>query len=293
MNFLILGTGGMAGHTTAIYLGERGHTVTAMTRTRFPYGHFIQGDVKDVSFLKGVLAAGDYDVIVNCVGILNKDAEKDKSLAVWLNGFLPHLLNELTRGKMTRVIHISTDCVFSGKEGKYRENSPRDGETFYDRSKALGELENEKDLTFRTSLVGPDLNRSGIGLFNWFMAQRGSVNGYSRTIWTGVTTIELARAIEQAALSGLAGLYHLVNSTPISKYNLLALFNEYFKNGELDIIPDPDVVMDKSLVNSRTDFPFQVPSYRVMVEEMKSWVEANRALYPHYFDISREQKEQE
>lgn len=293
MNFLILGAGGMAGHTTAIYLAERGHSVTALTRASFPYGRFIRGDVKDVPFLKGVLAAGKYDVVVNCVGVLNQDAERDKSLAVWLNGYLPHLLSELTRGTSTRVLHISTDCVFSGRTGRYLENSPRDGDTFYDRSKALGELENEKDLTFRTSLVGPDLKPEGIGLFNWFMKQRGRIKGYSRAIWTGVTTVVLARAIERASESGLAGLYHLVYGEPISKLDLLGLFNEYFRDGELDITPEPSVAADKSLHNSRTDFSFQVPSYRAMVEEMKQWVEAHAELYPHYSGTPGAQNGQE
>jgi len=293
VNFLILGAGGMAGHTTAIYLAERGHSVTALTRTPFPYGRFIQGDVKDVPFLKGVLAAGEYDVVVNSVGVLNQDAERDKSLAVWLNGYLPHLLSELTRGTSARVLHISTDCVFSGRTGGYFENSPRDGDTFYDRSKAMGELENGKDLTFRTSLVGPDLKPEGIGLFNWFMKQQGRIKGYSRAIWTGVTTVVLARAIERASESGLAGLYHLVYGEPISKLDLLTLFNEYFRDGELDITPEPSVAADKSLRNSRTDFSFQVPSYRAMVEEMKQWVEAHAELYPHYSGTPGAQNGQE
>ena len=101
---------------------------------------------------------------------------------------------------------MSTDCVFSGKTGGYDESSLRDGETFYDRSKALGELENQKDLTFRNSIIGPDLNEEGIGLFNWFMKQTGEINGYTKAMWTGVTTLTLAKAMESAVQQGLTGL---------------------------------------------------------------------------------------
>src|SRR5699024_1115052 len=107
----------------------------------------------------------------------------------------------------TKIIHMSTDCVFSGKIGNYKEDSLRDGETFYDRSKALGELDNQKDLTFRNSIIGPDINENGIGLFNWFMKQEGSINGYSKAIWTGVTTLTLAKAMDSALKEDLVGIY--------------------------------------------------------------------------------------
>lgn len=284
MKFLVLGAGGMAGHVVTIHLAERGHSVTALSRNPFPWGacQSIQGDIKDASFLGGVLAAGCYDAVVNCVGVLNQDAERDRSLAVRLNSLLPHALEDMTRGTGTKVIQISTDCVFSGATGGYHEGAHRDGAAFYDRSKALGELENDKDLTFRTSLVGPDVNPNGIGLFNWFMRQSGSIKGYSRAIWTGVTTDVLAQAVEQAVECGLTGLYHLVNAAPISKFDLLGLFNEHFRNGEVNITPEPSVSVDKSLVNNRRDFPFAVPSYREMVEGMKRWVSAHAPLYPHY-----------
>lgn len=284
MKFLVLGAGGMAGHVMAVYLAERGHSVTALSRNPFPWGacRCLQGDVKDMSFLGGVLAAGCFDAAVNCVGVLNQDAERERGLAVRLNSLLPHALAELTRGTGTKVVQISTDCVFSGAAGGYREDARRDGTAFYDRTKALGELENDKDLTFRTSLVGPDVNPEGIGLFNWFMRQRGSVKGYTRAIWTGVTTDVLAQAVERAVDCGLTGLYHLVNDEPISKFDLLGLFNKHFRGGELNITPEPSVAVDKSLVNTRTDFPFTVPSYGAMVEGMKKWTSAHADLYPHY-----------
>jgi dTDP-4-dehydrorhamnose reductase len=288
MKFLILGATGMAGHTIAIYLKEQGHAVRVFTRKPFPYAEEIRGEVSDFETLREIIQKDNYDAVINCVGILNQDAERNKYLAVLLNSALPHFLSKITSEMTTRVIHMSTDCVFSGKKGNYTEDSFRDGETFYDRTKALGELENEKDLTFRNSIVGPDMKPEGIGLFNWFMKQHSPIKGYSRAMWTGVTTLTLAKAMERAAEDGLTGLYNLVNNRTISKFDLLRLFNDYFKKNKIPIEPDEHLVVDKSLVNSRTDFSFHVPSYELMIQEMKTWVDSHRELYPHYFEDRKE-----
>lgn len=284
MKFLVLGATGMAGHTISIYLKEQGHDVTAVSRSHFPYCENIIGDITDIEFLVSTISRGKYDVIINAIGILNSDAEANKHNAVFLNSYLPHFLSDLTKETNTKIIHMSTDCVFSGEKGNYDENALRDGATFYDRSKALGELENDKDLTFRNSIIGPDMNESGIGLFNWYMKQNGSVSGYSRAIWTGVTTLTLAKAMEKAAVQDLSGLYNLVNNEKISKYGLLNIFNKNFKNNELEIHKSEKVSVDKSLVNNRNDFDFIVPSYEIMVEEMKEWIYKHKNLYPHYFN---------
>lgn len=284
MNFLILGATGMAGHTIAIYLKEQGHEVTALSRKPFLYCRNIIGDVTDLKFLADVINENDYDVVINCIGILNQDAEMNKYNAVLLNSYLPHYLSHITQNSRTRIIHMSTDCVFSGKTGNYNESSVRDGETFYDRSKALGELENEKDLTFRNSIIGPDMNEKGIGLFNWFMKQDGGIGGYTKAIWTGVTTLTLAKAMERAAVINLGGLYNLVNNDSITKYEMLRLFNQYCKENKLIINKNDTVALNKSLINNRKDFDFKVPSYEEMICEMKEWIDNHRELYPHYFE---------
>jgi dTDP-4-dehydrorhamnose reductase len=222
--------------------------------------------------------------VINCIGILNKNAEINKHEAVFLNSYLPHYLSYITKNIETKVIQMSTDCVFSGKSGNYVENSFRDGETFYDRTKALGELESNKDLTFRNSIVGPDMNKDGIGLFNWFMKQTGKIKGYAKAIWTGITTLTLAKAMEKATKDNLVGLYNLVNNESITKYELLKLFNKYFKNDQLTINKSDDVVLNKSLINNRNDFDFIVPSYEDMIKDMKEWVINHKELYPHYFE---------
>ncbi|WP_071392696.1 SDR family oxidoreductase [Bacillus tuaregi] len=283
MNILVLGSTGMAGHIISIYLKEKGHNVTAFSRRRFKYCDNIIGDVTDFSFLKGIIVKGNYDVVINAIGILNKDADINKSAAILLNGYLPHYLSEITRNMKTRVIHMSTDCVFSGKTGGYREDSIKDGETFYDRTKAIGELDNNKDLTFRNSIIGPDMNEEGIGLFNWFMQQEGEIEGFTKAKWTGVTTLTLVKAMEKALEENLTGLYNLVNNQVINKFELLNLFNKYMKNESIRILPSETIVVDKSLINNRKDFSFVVPSYDEMIIELKKWMENHKYLYPHYF----------
>ena len=284
MRVLILGATGMAGHVVALYFHESGHDVTTLTRTPFEFcttNHV--GDVTDFSLVKGLVEDGHFDAIINCVGILNQEAERNKALAVLLNSYLPHLLSDLTKQSGTKVIHVSTDCVFSGSGGPYTETSFRDGNAFYDRSKALGELENDKDLTIRTSIVGPDRKKDGIGLFNWFMKQQGEVNGFKKVMWTGVTTLTLAKAIEQAIRSDLTGLYNLVNNQAISKYELLTLFNEYMRGNTVLVKETHTPCSNRTLLNGRTDFRFDVPSYRQMVSEMKTWMDQHKELYPHYY----------
>ncbi len=284
MKVLVLGATGMAGHTISIYFKEAGHDVTAFSRSKFNYCRNITGDIRDFEFVRRVIQEGIYDAVINAIGILKEGAEENKSLAVLLNSYLPHYLSDITKDIKTKVIHMSTDCVFSGKTGWYSETSSRDGETFYDRSKALGELENNKDLTFRNSIIGPDLNKNGIGLFNWFMKQEGQIYGFTKAIWTGVTTLTLAKAMEKALEENITGLYNLVNNKSISKFDLIKLFNKHIKEDTITILPSEKIEVDKSLINTRNDFSFNVPDYEEMIVEMKKWIEDHKKLYPHYFD---------
>ena len=195
MNFFVLGCNGMAGHTISLYLKEQGHTVFGFDRSKSQYISSVAGDAHDTEFLRKLISEGKYDSVINCIGILNQFAEQNKALASFLNSYFPHFLAETTAGTDTQVIHMSTDCVFSGKRGEYTEVDFRDGETFYDRSKALGELEDEKNITLRNSIIGPDINSKGIGLLNWFMHQQIEIDGYTKAMWTGQTTLQLAKTM--------------------------------------------------------------------------------------------------
>ncbi|MED4885859.1 SDR family oxidoreductase [Lysinibacillus sp. FSL R7-0073] len=282
MKFLVLGASGMAGHTISIYLQEQGHDVTTYTRTTFPYGNNITGDITDLNFLRSLLQDNQYDIVINCIGMLNKACEANPEKSIFLNSYLPHAIVSLLENRQTKLIHMSTDCVFSGENAPYYENSVQDGTTFYDRTKGLGEIDHTKHLTFRNSIIGPDLKMDGIGLFNWFMHQKGPIHGYTGAIWTGVTTLTLAKAMEKAVQEGITGLYHLVNTSPISKYDLLQLLNKHFMDHTIKITPHQLINVNKTLINTRNDFSFTVPSYEEMMIDMKEWILQHKNLYPHY-----------
>ena len=283
MKFLILGCNGMAGHTISIYLKEQGHDVTGYAREKSRFVNTIVGDVTDFDLLKKHVLSCGYDSIINCIGLLNQFAENNHAMAVLLNGYLPHFLAEITKGTDIQIIHMSTDCVFSGKTGGYTEESVPDGVLFYDKSKAIGELVDDKNLTLRQSIIGPDIKENGIGLLNWFMKQKDSVNGFMGAIWTGQTTLQLAKTMEEAAKRRAFGLYNTVPDKAINKYDLLMLFNKYIRKNPIEIIPIDQFIADKSLIRTRFDgFDYQIPGYETMIKELGDWMRVHKELYPHY-----------
>lgn len=282
MNIFILGCNGMAGHMISLYLKEQGHNVIGFDRTRSKNIDSIAGDAFNTEFLRKFILESKFDTVINCIGILNQFAEKDKAVASFLNSYFPHFLAETTADTAIQVIHMSTDCVFSGKRGNYTEDDFRDGETFYDRSKALGELEDEKNITLRNSIVGPDPNSKGIGLLNWFLQQNSEVNGFTKSMWTGQTTLQLAKTMEVAAKERACGLYNTVPDHSISKFDLLMLFNHYFKNNSIKINPVDGICADKSLKRTRYDFSYIIPDYETMIAELAEWMKKHKDLYPHY-----------
>lgn len=283
MKILVLGANGMAGHTISMYFLENGHDVTTYTVAPFGFGKNVVGDAFETEKLKSLVLSDNFDAVINCIGLLNQIADSNPEKAIFLNSYLPHFIASVLNGSTTKFIQMSTDCVFAGNTGPYFENSLKDGRTFYDRTKALGEVDYNQHVTFRNSIIGPDMNVLGIGLFNWFMKQSGTINGFTNAIWTGVTTLTLAKAMEKGIQGNLTGLYNLVNNESISKYELVKLFNTHFRNNELSVLADERLNLDKSLRNTRTDFGFQVPSYEQMIVEMKEWVNNHPDLYPHYF----------
>lgn len=282
MKFLVLGAGGMAGHTIAIYLKEKGHDVSGLALDNLSFCKTIVGDARDNDLLRNTLINGRYDAVINCIGILNQFADQNVGLAIYLNSYLPHLLAEITLNTSTQIIQMSTDCVFSGKKGNYTETDQPDGVTIYDRTKALGEINDNKNITFRNSIIGPDINVNGIGLLNWFMKENGPVKGFRSAIWTGLTTLQLAMAMEQAASEKANGLYNLVYTEPITKYELLLLLNKYLRNNKIAITPYDGTCVNKSLKRTNFNFNYLIPDYDKMVYEMAGWVKKHGYLYPHY-----------
>lgn len=279
---LVLGCKGMAGHLVKNYLeNTQSYDVWGIARGVLA-DKIINLDLSSTKKLEIVLDRGNFDVVINCIGLLNKTAEENPELAIWFNSYLPHLLASYGEKYNFKLIHLSTDCVFSGKEGPYKEDSFKNGIGFYAQSKALGEVVNSKDLTFRTSIIGPELKPNGIGLFHWFMNQASIISGFTEVFWTGVTTIELAKAINESIVQELTGLYHLTNNTIISKYDLLINLNRVFRRNEVKINPNSDYKSNKSIINSRKDFDYNVPTYAIMIKEMKEWMLSNSKFYGNY-----------
>jgi len=270
MKILLLGSEGMLGHVVNIYFTEKGNEVACTTRRDEDSELYYDAD-KDISRIEKILEITKPDAVINCIGILNKVAEENKPLAVKLNSYLPHYLDKLSDQYNYKFIHVSTDCVFDGLDGNYTEKSMPNANDFYGRTKALGEVINDKNVTLRTSIVGPDLNEKGIGLFQWFMKQEGEVGGYDKVLWTGVTTIWLAKCMEVALENNLTGLQHCVNNETIDKYSLLVLFKKHFDK-DIEINHNPEVVSEKTLTRTEESFDFDIPSYEQMVSDMKDWV---------------------
>lgn len=280
---IVLGANGMAGHVISLGLRaeENNYEVVTVARNKSVINPSVLLDVSDFSGLSSLIKKTKPNVIINCIGLLNKTAEDNPDKAILINSYLPHFLEFDTKNTTTKVIHISTDCVFSGDEGSYSETSFKNGKGYYAQSKALGELNNKKDLTFRTSIIGPELNINGIGLFHWFTNQEEEIKGYTQAFWTGVTTIELLKAIKYVLLNDITGLYHLVNENKISKYGLVNVFNDVFATG-LKISSYDGYKADKSLINTRNDFSYKVNTYENMINEMKTWIYNNIEYYEHY-----------
>lgn len=280
---LIIGSKGMAGHVVYNYLKENtDFIIIDIARGTENHLPTYQVDVTDFDALQDILQKEKPDFVINCIGILNKDAEDNPAKAIHLNSYFPHFLAKSGSEYGFKLIHISTDCVFDGKDGGYTENSFKNGKGFYAETKALGEVTYGNNLTIRTSIIGPELKKEGIGLFHWFMYQSGKIKGYTNAYWTGITTIELAKAIEAAIKEDITGLHHVVNNEKINKYNLVNLFKDTFQKKMVEIEPYDGYTVDKSLIKTNMAFNYKVPSYTLMIQEMQVWIENHKELYKFY-----------
>lgn len=275
----------MAGHAIALYLSENAYNVTITTRKAIFFDSKIKniiwkGDFKD---LENIILLNHWDIIINAVGILNTNCEIKPSLAILMNSYLPQFLVDLTKLTKTKIIHLSTDCVFSGVQGGYSEIDAKDGQTFYDKTKIIGEFkDNKKDIIFRNSIIGPDLNTEGIGLFNWFMNQQKEINGFDNWYWSGITTLELAKNIKYAIENNFFGLYHLTNNLKISKYELLENINKNFNKKIMINKISLKKGIDKSLIDTKKIKYFKIQSYNDMISDMFKWIKKHNKLYNHY-----------
>lgn len=271
MKLLIIGGKGMAGHMIRDYFSRKNHEVYYTSRDSFDKKS-IYIDVHDLTTLKKTIQNLKPDVVINCTGILNKKASEQKKEAIYVNSLFPHLLAKMSKENQAKFIHLSTDCVFQGDRGDYRERDFPDGTSDYARTKTLGEVYHPPHLTVRTSIIGPELKKDGIGLFLWFMNQKGTIKGYKNVLWNGVTTLELAKALEKMISQEITGLYHLTAPKKISKYKLLKMIQRVFNKNDVHIVPDYEIKLDRTLVNTRKDFHYEVLDYEAMLTELKEWM---------------------
>ncbi len=227
-------------------------------------------DVTNYDKLMNVFAKIKPDTVINCVGIIKQlPISKDPLTAITINALFPHKLALACEVAGARLIHLSTDCVFSGKKGNYSEEDDSDANDIYGRSKFLGEVKKSNCITLRTSIIGHELN-SKRGLLEWFLAQKGPVNGYKHAIYTGFPTIEIARIISEFVIPNLElnGLYH-VSSEPISKFDLLKLIADYYKK-EIEIRPYKEFKCDRSLRSTRfrKDTGYLPPAWSELIRMM-------------------------
>lgn len=208
-------------------------------------------DVENVDSLISLFGKAKPDIVINCIGLIKQLAEADDPLsAIPINALLPHRLARLCEVAGARLVHMSTDCVFSGTKGMYIEADMADAKDLYGRSKYLGEVDYPHAITLRTSIIGHEL-LGARSLIGWFLAQEGSVKGYKRAIFSGLPTVEIARVIRDHVIPHpeLHGIYH-VSAEPINKFDLLTLVAQTYSKA-IDISADDQLVIDRSLDSTR------------------------------------------
>jgi dTDP-4-dehydrorhamnose reductase len=286
MKILILGGTGMLGHRLWLNLSQahetwvtvRGDASQFPDIPEFPRKYIRPHiDALFVDQVRDAIASIQPDLVINCIGLIKQiPLANDPFSSISLNALFPHQVALICRTAGIRMIHISTDCVFSGKNGRYVESDQSDADDLYGRTKFLGEVAYPHTITLRTSIIGREL-KTHFGLIEWFLAQKEPIRGYKKAIYTGLTTDELSHIILNYVIprTDLSGLYH-VSSDPISKYDLLMLAKDSFGR-DLTILPDEDFVSDRSLDSSRFRqiTGYKPPTWTAMIDELKR----NSSLY--------------
>jgi dTDP-4-dehydrorhamnose reductase len=280
MKILVLGASGMLGNAMLRVLSEKNEwQVYGTVRSEGSKKYFapdiaqrlIAGvDVENHDSLMQVFNKVRPDVVINCVGLIKQLADAEDPLqAIPINALLPHRLARMGELAGARLVHMSTDCVFSGAKGGYRESDPSDAKDLYGRSKYLGEVDYPNAITLRTSIIGHEL-QSAHGLVGWFLAQQGQCNGFTRAIFSGLPTVALAQVVRDVVIPrpDLSGVYH-VAAQPISKYDLLKLVAEVYGK-TIEITPSEKLVIDRSLNADRfrEATGYQAPSWPELIKLM-------------------------
>lgn len=280
---LVLGATGMLGNAVLrLFAQSPGFEVLGSARSTHALrflppdlsGSVICGvDVENIDSLTGLFAKARPNVVINCIGLVKQLAEADDPLAaIPINALLPHRLARLCEVAGARLVHMSTDCVFSGAKGLYTEADTSDAKDLYGRSKYLGEVDYPHAITLRTSIIGHELSGAH-SLVGWFLAQQAGVKGFTRAIFSGLPTVELARVIRDHVIPHpeLHGLYH-VSAEPINKFDLLTLVAQAYGKS-IPITPDDQFAIDRSLDSSRFRqvTGYQPPQWPELVSRMREF----------------------
>ncbi|MFT5213157.1 MAG: dTDP-4-dehydrorhamnose reductase [Patiriisocius sp.] len=283
LKVLVLGSTGLIGHQVFNYLNKTGkYEMYNITYRKKLNNDTILCNIRNQEEFVGVLKTISPDIIVNCIGVLINGANLDPENAIFINAYMPHKLMKLSNELNCKLIHISTDCVFSGNKGiSYIEEDFKDGKDTYAKSKGLGEIINDTHLTLRTSVIGPELKSDGEELFHWFMSQSGEIKGFTKAIWSGVTTLMLAKVVDWSIDKKTTGLYHVTNNKSINKFELLSLLKKYTRKN-ISIVPVEGKIANKSFIDTRKELNFIIPDYEEMVKELVLLMKGNENLYKQY-----------
>ena len=283
MKILVLGASGMLGNAMIRVMSEQTDwkvygTIRSESSKRFFSANIAERllpgvDVEQHDSLMQAFISVRPDVVINCVGLIKQLADaEDPLLAIPINSLLPHRLAKLCELTGARLVHMSTDCVFAGDKGAYRESDPSDARDLYGRSKFLGEVAYPNTITLRTSIIGHEL-QSAHGLVEWFLLQQGRCKGYTRTIFSGLPTVVLSQIVRDVLIphTDLHGVYH-VAAQPISKYDLLKLIADVYGKS-IEIAPDDRLVNDRSLNADRFRLAtgYVAPGWTELVRSMHSF----------------------
>ncbi len=229
-------------------------------------------DVFNLDKVEKLIESIKPDFVINCIGIIKQlRASEDKIIPLEVNSLWPHRLAAICERHKVKMIHFSTDCVFSGNKGNYLENDLADARDIYGLSKLMGEVDYPHTLTLRTSIIGHELN-SKVSLVDWFLSQKNQCKGYSKAVFSGFPTIVMSRFIEKYVLNNFfSGIYHF-SSHPINKYELLKLVAKEYEK-EIEINSSEELVIDRSLDSEKlkTLTSFQPDSWPVMIKEMHQY----------------------
>jgi dTDP-4-dehydrorhamnose reductase len=265
MRVTVLGASGMAGHVVTKYLKQQGHDVTGITRSQL--------NVENVAQVETFFDLLDTDFVVNCIGLLVKPCADRPDRAAVVNSWLPHYIEHRLKNTQTRLVHLSTDCVFDGSRGNYTETDQQTETNAYGRSKSFGEVNNAKDITFRMSIIGPEI-KNGTGLLHWTVNNSDTtLPGWTNAWWNGITTLELARCINLYINDPkISGVYHLVNNTNyINKYELLCKISQVYQLGKTIVPTKGPKNINKVLIDTRQEFDFAIPDYNQQLQQLRDF----------------------